>query len=441
MINEQTPIAFQDELPAAVDVVVVGAGVIGVSTAWFLRKAGLDVLVCEKGRVAGEQSSRNWGWVRQQGRDPAELPMMMESLRLWKSLAAETGEDLGFTQHGVCYLAETDAQLERYERWLEIARQYQLDTRLLSATEVAALVPAGRGQWRGALFTPSDGRAEPFQAVPGLARAAHKSGCRIIENCAVRGIELSSGAVSGAVTERGLVKAQAVVCAAGAWSSLFSRNVGLDFPQLAVRSSVARTEPAPDVFKGNASTHDLAFRRRMDGGYTIALGNYQEHYLGKDSLRYFNRFLPAVRASWPETHLRLRSGFLPRFPPSRWRNDEQTPFEETRVVDPPACPWAVRQMRKRLARRLPALADVAFAQTWAGMIDVTPDIVPVMDESPAHSGYFLAAGFSGHGFGIGPGAGRVMADLVQGRPVVHDLQRFRLSRFSDGSPIGLGPTL
>jgi glycine/D-amino acid oxidase-like deaminating enzyme len=391
--------------------------------------------------VAGEQSSRNWGWVRQQGRDPAELPIMMDSIRIWETLAEQTGEDLGFARHGVLYLADTDAELARYEQWLEIARQHQLDSRMLSATQVEAMIPQGGRQWRGALYTPSDGRAEPLQAVSGLARAAQRGGCKIIEACAVRVIETQAGSVCGVLTEHGPVKAQAVVCAAGAWASLFSRNAGVDFPQLTVRSTVARTVPAPDIFSGNAAANDVAFRRRADQGYTLALGDYQEHYLSADSFRYLRKFLPVLRTSWRDTRVRLHGGVMQRFPLSRWQGDERTPFELTRVLNPAPCPWAIAQIRARLARRLPALANLEFAETWAGMIDLTPDIVPVIDESPAQRGYFVAAGFSGHGFGIGPGAGRVIADKVLGHPPVHDLHRFRLSRFSDGTRIAPGPAL
>ena len=116
IITESSPVAFSEPLPEAVDVVVIGAGVIGTSTAYFLAKHGAKVLLCEKGRVAGEQSSRNWGWVRRQGRDQAELPIMMESNRIWRDLARSTGEeDLGFTQSGCVYLAESERQLAEYE--------------------------------------------------------------------------------------------------------------------------------------------------------------------------------------------------------------------------------------------------------------------------------------------------------------------------------------
>jgi glycine/D-amino acid oxidase-like deaminating enzyme len=118
-----------------------------------------------------------------------------------------------------------------------------------------------------------------------------------------------------------------------------------------------------------------------------------------------------------------------------------SPFERTRVLNPEPSQKALSRVRAGLARRLPKLADVAFEEAWAGMIDVTPDVVPVMDRVAEYPGLYLATGFSGHGFGIGPGAGRVMADLVMGKPAIHDLSRFRLSRFSDGSPMRPGPGL
>ena len=152
-------------VPDTSDVVIVGGGIIGVAAAYYLARGGIGVTLCEKGRVAGEQSSRNWGFVRQQGRDPAEIPTIIESLRLWNGLAGEIGEDVGFTRAGALYLASTESQLARYEAWLEHARQYQLDTRLLSREEVRKVLPGSHGEWIGGLYTPSDGRAEPALAT------------------------------------------------------------------------------------------------------------------------------------------------------------------------------------------------------------------------------------------------------------------------------------
>lgn len=436
------PLSFSDPLPAAVDVVVIGGGVIGISTAWFLAKQGVSVLVCDKGRVAGEQSSRNWGWIRQQARDPAELPIMIDSINHWERIAKELDEDIGFTRQGVLYAATNESQLGEYEAWLDTASQHQIDTRMLSGSEVDDLVRDKPGQWRGAMYTPSDGRAEPFKAVPALARKLRANGGLIRESCAVRSVETLNGSISGVITEQGIVSTQAVVCAGGAWSTLFLANLGINLPQLTVRATVARTSPAPDIYPGNAALGEIAIRRRQDGGYTIASSNTNEHYVGADSFRHFFKFLPALSASVRFIRVRFSGDILARMTPTRsWRDDEVTPFESTRVLNPAPSPKALSRMREGLAKRVPKLAELPFEEAWAGMIDVMPDVVPVMDEVPRNPGLFVATGFSGHGFGIGPGAGSVMADMVMGRSPKHDLDRFRFSRFADGTAMVPGPGL
>ena len=127
-------------LPQTSEVVVIGGGVAGVSTAYYLAMAGVPVVLCEKGVIAGEQSSRNWGWIRKQGRDPRELPAIILALRLWENIARELNENIGWTRHGIAYVAETDAELARFESWLPHAREHQLDTRLLSPVETDALL-------------------------------------------------------------------------------------------------------------------------------------------------------------------------------------------------------------------------------------------------------------------------------------------------------------
>ena len=442
MLNERSPISFADPLPSSVDVVVIGAGIIGISTARFLAQQGLSVAVCEKGRVAGEQSSRNWGWIRKHGRDRAELPIVIESIQHWKLIANELDEDIGFAQHGVMYLAETDAELAERERWLSIAREHDLDTRMLGASELAQIITGDSSKWVGASFTPSDARAEPFLAVPAIARSLRKKGVTITENCAVRTVDIAAGQVTGVVTEQGLVKCSSVVCAGGAWGSLFCHNLGYGFPQLTVRATVARTSEAPDIFKGNAASTGLAFRRRDDGGYTLAASGNFEHFIGRDSFRYLPAFFPSIVRSRKEMSLRFGDGLFARLRARKsWSGDDTSPFEKTRVLNPEPSPAALSEIRAQLKRQLPSLADISLKQAWAGMIDATPDLVPVMDRVDGLPGLFVAAGFSGHGFGIGPGAGRVMADMVLGNPLGHDLKRFRLSRFSDGSSLELGPAL
>ena len=443
MISESTPVAFSDPLPEAADVVVVGAGVVGTSTAWFLAQRGMEVALCEKGRVAGEQSSRNWGWVRQQGRDAAELPIMMESNRIWRGLAEETGEkDLTFTAAGCVYLAEDERELAKYEAWHDLARQHQLDTRMLSPEEARDAAPGVEGRWVGGMLTPSDGRAEPFVAVPALARAAQRLGVSLVESCAVRTVETAGGRIRGVYTERGPVRADRVVLAGGAWSTYFAGNAGFDLPQLTVRSTVARTHAASDRGIPNVSAPGLTIRRRADGGYTVSTGDVAEHYLCSRSFKYLTKFLPLMRLSARDLRVKLKppAGYPGAWgSKSRWSGGEVTPFERMRVLNPPPSEEVRRRLIERLPRRAPWLHEAGIAEIWAGMIDVTPDAVPYICEAPALEGLFIGAGMSGHGFGIGPGVGRVLADLVLGRPTGFDLSRFRFERFTDGSPIVPGP--
>lgn len=443
-ISEATPVRFPGPFPAACDVVVIGGGVIGVMTAWHLAEKGLRVTLCEKGRIAGEQSSRNWGWVRQQGRDPGELPIMVESLRIWKSLVQEMGEGLGFRQEGVMYLAKTDKEMAGFEDWLVYAKAHGLDTRMMSRADVAAQISGSEKPWVGGLFTPSDARAEPWTAVPLLATGAEARGAVIVENCAVRALDLAAGRVAGVVTELGRIACDQVVLAGGAWSALFARAHGVNFPQLSVKATVLATEPLPEVFRGNAADDDFAFRRRNDGGYSLAPGASHDFYVGPDAFRNFGAYLPVLKKDFCSTifHPAAPAHYPDAwFTARRWAADAPGPFEAIRVLNPAPNPKIVADVQARFAECFPALGRPKLKAAWAGMIDTMPDVVPVVDRATAVPGLVIATGMSGHGFGIGAGMGRVVADLVAGNATGHDLGRFRLSRFIDGSKIAPGPSL
>ena len=207
----------ESPLPDQADVVVIGGGVIGVMTAWYLHEAGQKVVLVEKGRIAGEQSSRNWGWVRQQGRAFPELPIAMDALSIWGRLSDEVGADLGFRRTGIMYIAPNRKVLAGYEAWLSEARGYGVDTRILSRKELCKQFPDAPDSWKGALYTPSDGRAEPWTAVPLIARALAARGAILRENCAARALDISGGAVSGVITEHGRIQSSRVILAGGAW--------------------------------------------------------------------------------------------------------------------------------------------------------------------------------------------------------------------------------
>ncbi|MBZ9956288.1 MULTISPECIES: FAD-binding oxidoreductase [unclassified Mesorhizobium] len=442
--SEKDPIQHPGPPPKRSEVVIIGGGIIGVTTALFLAERNIPVTLLEKGRVAAEQSSRNWGWIRKQGRDADELPIVIEAFRLWRQLAEECGEDIGLDQTGVTYLANSDKDMAGFEEFMKIAAIHGLDTRLLDADETAKLIKGMSRKFKGAMTTPSDMRAEPWLAVPALARLAVRKGAKIIENCAARTLEISAGRIRGVWTEAGYIESSSVLVAGGAWSSLFLRRHGVSIPQLSVRVTVAATEPMPEIYAGAAADEHIAFRRRQDGGYTLAPGGSNLLYLGPDAFRHATKYLSALMAN------PLGTRYFPYAPsgypdswstPRDWTPDSRSPFERMRVLNPAAERSGLRSVKRNFRRLFPQFETVRLKAGWGGMIDAMPDVVPVVDHARAVVGLFVATGMSGHGFGIGPGIGRVVSDLIQGNTSGHDLSRFRLSRFYDGSAVRLGPAL
>ena len=431
---ELKPFPPDGKLPGSADVVVIGGGIVGVSTALFLAQRGVSTLICEKGMIAGEQSSRNWGWVRKAHRDPREMPLMIESERIWREMAQLVDADVGYRRCGIVYLCADQKIMAKRQAWLESVRDFQLDSRMIEGSQIDEFLPGSSRRWKGALYTASDGRAEPQLATTAIAHAVRKHGARIAANCAVRGLETQCGRVSAVVTENGRVACSTVVLAGGVWSSLFCRNHGLRLPQLKVLASVMRLGPFEGGPSISTSGADFAFRKRTDGGYTIANGSANVADIVPDSFRYFSDFLPALRVERHNLMLRLGRRFVEEAKiPNRWQMDETSPFEKIRVLDPMPAGSVLRSARKNLDNAFPVFQGKPVLNYWGGLIDATPDAIPVISAIDQIPGLHVAAGFSGHGFGLGPAAGKLMADLVMGTTPIVDPSPFRYSRLTDGT--------
>lgn len=429
------PVETPDVLPERVTVCVIGGGVIGVSIALELAERGIPVALLEKGIIAGEQSSRNWGWCRVMGRDPREVPLALESLDIWRGMNERVGAETGFRQCGILYLADSDESMAEKQAWYDkTAKPYGLSTQVIGSDKVEELQPGASIRWKGALYTPTDCRAEPFIAVPAMARQVAKLGGHVVQHCAVRGVETSGGRVSGVVTEKGRIACEQVVVAGGAWSRRLLGNMGIEFPQLTVVNSVMRTEPIDAGSTVTCSGLKFSFRKRMDGGYTVTHNTASVADIIPDSFRLFFQFIPALRLDWEGIRLRIGQRFLDEAKlKRRWTMDEVSPFEQVRILDPAPVQSVLDEAAEELKRIYPVFQSMQIAEKWAGLIDVTPDVVPVLGPLPQVQGLFLASGLSGHGFGIGPGAGRLMAQLMTGETPCVDPQPFRYARYFDGS--------
>lgn len=389
-------------------------------------------MLCEKGSIACEQSSRNWGWIITCGRDDREIPASGLADRLWAEIPGLVEADVGYRRTGIARLYDRDEPLAVAEAWCRRAGPQGLDARILSSREVADLYPGASRPFRGALYAPSDAVAEPQKAAPAMARAARRFGATILTGCAVRALDIEAGRVAGVFTERGRIRADAVVLAGGAWSRLFCDGLGIRLAQLPVQASVMRTAPFDGPVPAAVTQH-FSFRKRLDGGYTIGDPLHTIAPLTPSSFRFLPDFMGNLKMSWRRLKPTGRR-FLAEWSDARRRGPEAvSAYERTRVNDPDPTPRFVEATHRRLVERFPAFAGVPVVETWAGLLDVTADAVPVISRVDRIPGFYIGTGFSGHGFTLGPAAGHLLAELATGATPSVDLAAFRASRFADGS--------
>jgi len=236
------------------------------------------------------------------------------------------------------------------------------------------------------------------------------------------------------VTERGTIRTRAVLCAGGAWTSMFCRRHGIPFAQAGVFATAWRTSPGPAVTEGAIGSDGFSFRRREDGGYTVAMRGRGRVELTPQGMLYARHFLPLLLKRRKDVTLRLGRSFF-RGPETlaNWRFDATSPFERIRVLDPAPDTGLMEGAMAAFRQAYPTLRDLQVEQAWGGLIDSTPDSIPVISPVAALPGLHVAAGFSGHGFALGPGAGRLAADLVAGDTPIVDPLPFRYSRLVDGT--------
>lgn len=409
----------------AYDVVVIGGGIVGASAAYFLTKAGRRVALVEKGRIAGEQSSRNWGAIRVQGRNRVEIPLMLDCIDIWRNLESELGESVDWTQQGQMLVAYDEKHLARLEALIPTAKEFGIPSRILSNKEVHEVLPHYSSQnCLGAMFNPLDGCAEPEKVTPALARAAKRHGAELFEYCAATEIETTNGTVVGVETETGLLNCETVVLASGAWTSKLAKSVGITHPSLWIRGSVARTAPLPIDMRKLVVWGSSAYRQRLDGRVNIAVSEDGFHDLMLDSVIHGRRFLALARQNWRLIRFGLGKPFVQSV------MGEFSNYTTHRALSPDPDMRGLDRAKTLFMQEYPEAGDVVLEHAWAGYIDYMPDELPVIDMCANPAGLVIAAGLSGNGFGIGPVVGRTVSDLIVTGASRYDLNPFSSERFN-----------
>ena len=419
----------QDQLPDSTRVVIIGGGIVGVTAALALAERNIPVVLLEKGHIAGEQSSRNLGWIRKTNRHLDDVPLAQAADKLWAAMPDRVGRDVGYKQAGIMFLARTPAQLAMHKSWLKSVESLSLDSRMVSPQEIDELVPGGKGSWLGGVYTPSDGNAEPSIAAPAIANAAIKKGAVIVQQCAVRSLSTEEGEIRGVVTEKGNIRCEQVLLAGGAWSRRFLGNLGISFPTLPLICSVLRTKPMEGPTSIAVGGPDFSFRKHQDGGYIITQRGKLDAPITLDHLLIGHKYLDQLRTQRSFLNVSMGSYFFKDLVlPRRWGANGRSPFEKVRTNDPDFNADLNQQALNNLRQAWPIFEKAEIAEAWAGIIDVTPDSNPIIDHIKSIPGLTVATGFSGHGFGTGPAAGQLAADLISGVAPIIDPSPYRFER-------------
>lgn len=370
------------------DVAIIGGGIVGLSIAREMRKRNRKVVVFERGGMGEEASGLNGGGVRQQGRLLPEIPLARAAVKMWKTLDSELGRPTGYRRNGHLYLGENDTDMEKLAKMREAEMALGLESEIVEGKALKELAPALVDGVPGGKYCPTDGSAMPLQASKAIGAAAIEAGAIVLEHQEAVGIPLSNHKVYGVMSRETFVEAPVVVNAAGPWAPFVAEKIGVYIPIYPSRSIMMLSVPFQKVAEPFVQTASMAM---------------------------------AV-CQLPDGSVRMGAGAAA---------DDVSRFTYSKDVRHP--PFEQAKPRGKVLEMFPVLKDVKIQRRWAGIRECTPDMMPIIgwgsEKVDSPEGFFIAAGFSGHGFCLGPVVGKLVTEwLVDGKPSI-DLSAFSQDRF------------
>src|SRR3989441_244389 len=368
-------------------IVIIGGGITGAAAAAERGRGGQAVTLIEKPGMAAMAAGWTLGGVPRRGRAPAERRLARAAVAMWGDLAETLGADVEYRRTGNLRLARTPAEVDVIRALVLTQRALGLELHFLSDNAaIRAVAPEISHNVLCASYCPTDGHANPVKATQAFARFARSKGAVIREGVAALAITVEGDRVTGVDSSGGFIPADRVIVAAGVNTPSLLSPLGADLPLSIKITHVVQSEPLPSCLLPafGVANADCAGRQEADGRLRFTSG----------------------AGAWPGD-------------PSEWTERSLAPSASD-----------VRRIVDLVAQVLPIAARAPIARTWGGLVDLTPDALPVIDAPESPSGLVIAAGFSGHGFCLGPVSGLLCADLALGRVPRHDLSAFRLARFA-----------
>jgi sarcosine oxidase subunit beta len=365
------------------DAIVIGGGIIGTSTGYYLSRHGLKVLLLEKDFLTAGSTGRCITGIRQQFSTPATIQTAMKSVDLFKTMHKEFDRDVEWSDSGYLFLAHSPELKSLFEKNITIQRQYGLDVSFISAEACQKIVPLlDVEELIGAAWCPSDGQANPFLVVRGYSDGIRKNGGEVKIKSEVGSIEVSGGKVRSVSTRSGeTYHAPVVINAAGPWAKQVGAMAGVTLNVEPDRHEALITEGV------QYARIPMVVDYRPDGGYFVQ---------------------------------RLSGQFIGCFTPEKKVPGFSTDSTLEFLVE----------MSRRMCRLIPALENVAVLRQWAGSYSMTPDGNPIVDKTDL-DGFYCSVGMCGHGFMLGPALGQYLADYI-----VHGKWEIAMDEFAFGRSFG-----